>query len=96
MEDNTNVPTDYKHRTVDENGNADDKFTEQEALDLAAKQGIEFIDSYYVVLIGSEPPNEINSSDAFETRAEAEQALSAKEDADRYTIVQTRRQKPQE
>lgn len=39
---------DYQHRGTDEHGNADDNFTEEEALAQAAEQGIEFVDVFTV------------------------------------------------
>lgn len=37
-----------EHRGVDNNGNPDDKFTEKEALAMAKKEGVEFVDFWVV------------------------------------------------
>jgi len=86
MEENNQTLEEYQHRTVDKDGNPDDKFTEQEALDLAAKQGIYFIDTFYVVPVGTMAP----SGTAYATRQEAEEALAGRSD---HSIMQTREQK---
>lgn len=74
----------YKHRSKDKDGNPDDKFTEEEALKLAKKQGIEFVDEYR---IEGDSFNKV-----FSTRKEAEK--TAKDlDVPFSKIIQTRSQK---
>lgn len=75
---------DYQHRSEDENGNADDLYTEKEALAIAKEQGIEFVDTFSV---NGDPENQ-----GFPSRGGA--VLRAQDlGLDELNIIQTRRQK---
>lgn len=77
---------DYKHRSVDEDGNPDDKFTEKEALAQAKEQDIEFVDTFILEDHRGERIGE------YETKKKAE-AAAEKRDITEYQIIQVRGRK---
>lgn len=88
MQEDTNIPEPTKHRFTDENGNPDDKLTEQEALDQAASEGIYFKDDYVITKLDT-----LSSlDDGYESYEDAQKALDKMENKEAYTISQRRTQ----
>ncbi len=77
------------HRDVDENGNPDDKFTEEEALAKAEAEGITFVDTFFITNYITMTPH---SDERYATRQEAVKAFDAIEDKTNLTIAQERKQ----
>lgn len=69
---------DYKHRGTDAEGNPDDLLTEEEALEQASEEGIEFVDTFFV---------EGDESTKYKTAAAAKKAAKGK------NVIQTRSRK---
>lgn len=78
----------YQHRSTDEHGNPDDKFTEQEALEMAKAEGITFVDDW--LLFDTEAF--ANIGDPYPTEEAAKAALAQLPNPEKYTISQRRRQ----
>lgn len=83
------VPQPTLHRDTDENGNPDDKFTEEEALAKAESEGITFIDTFFITNYITMTPH---SDERYATRQEAVKAFDAIEDKTNLTIAQERKQ----
>lgn len=83
------VPQPTPHRDVDENGNPDDKYTEEEALAKAEAEGIRFVDTFFITNYQTMTPL---NDERYATRQEAEKAFSEIEDTTNLTIAQERKQ----
>lgn len=79
----------YEHRGVDEDGNDDDLYTEEEDLELAKAAGLEFVDNYAIMEIATLT----YLGERYSTAAKAKKALAKLDDPDAHTVVQVRERK---